>query len=234
MIRKRTSKASKLLPVDLLSGNPDNWFMTMVSMVAIRPRRAAEPAGSGRRHHSVDYELEDTVRAETPEQLRALGNETRDQILTLLSERAATTTQIAEALGKPKGSVGYHMKVLEKAGFVRIVRTNKVRAMTEKYYGRTARTIVFGRGGKDDPFFMLDDARREAAAVEGEPLPMFTMRRARITEAQAVEFTDRLLELSEEFLDLPREGDRVYGLIAGVYPTNLPALRSEEGAPDDG
>lgn len=178
--------------------------------------------------HVVDYEMEDAVRAETPEQLRALGNVTREEILTLLSERAATTSQLAVALGKPKGSVGYHVKVLEQAGFVRIVRTNKVRALTEKYYGRTARTIIFGKAGRDDPFFMLDDVRREGVAVEGEPLPMFTMRRARISEEQAVEFTERLLALTEEFIDLPRDGDRVFGLVAGIYPTNLPSLGGEE------
>lgn len=202
-------------------------------MIDFLPRLAAEEAGSAQSQHTLDYELADAVRADTPEQLRALGNETRDQILTLLSERAATTSQIAEALGKPKGSVGYHMKVLEQAGFIRIVRTNKVRAMTEKYYGRTARTIVFGGGHKDDPFFMLDDARRQAMAIEGEPLPIFTMRRARVSQERALEFTNRLIALTEEFLDLPREGDRVYGLIAGVYPTNLPTLHDEKDVADD-
>lgn len=172
----------------------------------------------------MDYEMDETVRADTPEQYKALGNRTRDQILALLSERAATITQLAAALDKPKGSVGYHVKVLAEAGFIRVVRTNKVRAMTEKYYGRVGRTIVFGGAKEDDPFFMLNDALREATAVEGEALPMFTMRRARITEEQAVEFSRRLIELSEEFLDQPRRGDRVYGMIAGVYPTRLPAL----------
>lgn len=195
-------------------------------MLVLTPRLAADASGSNP-GHIVDYDMEEFVRAEAPEQLRALGNATREEILTLLSERAATTSQLAAALGKPKGSVGYHVKVLEQAGFVHIVRTNKVRAMTEKYYGRTARTIVFGKAGRDDPFFMLDDVRREGVAVEGEPLPMFTMRRARISQERAVEFTERLLELSEEFIDLPREGDKVYGLVAGVYPTGLPSLRDD-------
>jgi DNA-binding transcriptional ArsR family regulator len=172
----------------------------------------------------VDYDMDDFIRAESRQQLRALGSATREEILTLLSERAATVTQLAAAMGKPKGSVGYHVKVLEEAGFIRIVRTNKVRAMTEKYYGRTARTIIFGRPAKDDPLFMLDDVRREAVVHPDEPLPMFTMRRARVTEEQAVEFTARLIEISEEFLALPRHGDRVFGMITGVYPTRLAAL----------
>lgn len=196
-------------------------------MLSLRSPKAADADGGANPGHVVDYEMEDFIRADTAEQFRALGNVTREEILTLLSERAATTSQLAEALGKPKGSVGYHVKVLEQAGFVRIVRTNKVRAMTEKYYGRTARTIVFGKGSSDDPFFMLDDVRREGIAVEGEPLPIFTMRRARISEERAVEFMERVLELSAEFIDIPREGDRVFGLVAGVYPTNLPSLGGE-------
>lgn len=196
-------------------------------MQTFMPRRARQEDGTPSSGHVVDYEMDDTIQADTPKQYRALGNRTRDQILTLLSERAATITQLAGVLDKPKGSVGYHVKVLEDAGFIRVVRTNKVRAMTEKYYGRVGRTIVFGGAKEDDPFFMLNDALREATVVEGEALPMFTMRRARITEEQAVVFSQRLIELSEEFLNQPREGDRVYGIIAGVYPTQLPALPDE-------
>lgn len=185
-----------------------------------RPKQPEAPAAV----HVVDYDMEDFVAADSAEQFSALGNVTREQILSLVSERAATTTQLAKAMGKPKGSVGYHLKVLEKAGFIRVVRTNKVRAMTEKYYGRTARTIVFGKAIKDDPLFMLEDVRREAVVDKGAALPMFTMRRARISQEQAVEFTRRLIELSEEYLALPREGDVVFAMIAGVYPTNLPVL----------
>ena len=45
-------------------------------------------------------------------------------------------------LETPKGTVGHHLKVLETAGLVRVVRTRKVRALTERYYGRTARLFV--------------------------------------------------------------------------------------------
>jgi hypothetical protein len=42
----------------------------------------------------------------------------------------------------PKGTVGHHLKTLERAELVRVVRTRKVRALTEKYYGRVARLFV--------------------------------------------------------------------------------------------
>jgi len=179
----------------------------------------------------LDYDLAEEVLAESPDQYKALADKTRLLILDLLLERAATTSQLAEALDKPKGTVGYHVKVLEKAGLIRIVRTRPVRAMTEKYYGRTGRTILMsGPTAMPDPLFMVRDALRGVTIVDGEPLPMFTARRARIPEERAVEFAQRLADLAAEFAAEPRGGDRVYALLAGVYPTDLPTLGSGDGA----
>jgi DNA-binding transcriptional ArsR family regulator len=175
--------------------------------------------------HHLDYAIDDLVVADTPVALKALVDQTRTVILDMLLDRAATTSQLAAALGRPKGTIGYHLKVLEEAGLVRVVRRRKVRAMVEKYYGRTGRTIVYG-GLPDgaDKAFMLRRALDEIQFVEGEALPMFTTRRARIPAARAVEFAARVEELAAEFVRLPRSGDRVYGFVAGVYPTNVPAL----------
>ena len=179
--------------------------------------------------HELDYELDDFVRADQPEQLKALGDPTRISILTLLLERAATTTHLAEALDKPKGTVGYHLKVLEEAGLVRIVRTRPVRAMTEKYYGRTGRTIIYGSApDPSEKLFMLREAIDEMALDDESALPAFTLRRIRLSEEDAVRFAERIWELAEEFVALPRSGDTMYGLLAGIYPTDHPVL------PDNG
>lgn len=79
---------------------------------------------------------------EQPHQLRALAGDLRARIVLLLRERAASTSELARALSTPKGTVGHHLKVLENAGLIRVVRTRKVRALTEKYYGRVARLFV--------------------------------------------------------------------------------------------
>lgn len=173
-----------------------------------------------------DYAIDDTAEASSPAQLKALADDTRRIILDLLLERAATTTHLAEAIGKPKGTVGYHLKVLEKAGFIRIVRTAQVRAMTEKYYGRTARTIVVKAGTTGSSTFpILSKAMSEARVLHpDDPLPMFTLRHARVPEERAVEFAARLAALSEEFAGAPRDGDVVYGLVAGVFPTDRPTF----------
>jgi DNA-binding transcriptional ArsR family regulator len=177
---------------------------------------------------TLDYAIDEEVVADSPAAFRALADGTRLALLDLLLERAATTSHLAEALGKPKGTVGYHLKVLEKCGLIHIVRTRQVRAMTEKYYGRVGRTIIMsGPVAKSDPLFMVHDALREVQIVDGDPLPMFTTRRARIPESRAMAYASRLAELAAEFAAEPRQGDRVYGMLAGVYPTDLPAFRSD-------
>lgn len=187
------------------------------------------PPDAAAERHQLDYEIDDVAYVEDNTQLKAVADDTRLDILHLLLERAATQSQLADALGKPKGTVGYHVKVLEDAGMVKVVRTAKVRAMTEKYYGRTGRTIQFNVATKkSDPMWFINDALRGMQVVEGEPLPMFTYRYARIPVERAVEFTERITELAEEFIDQPRAGDTVFGILAGIFPTDHPALPDED------
>ncbi len=68
----------------------------------------------------------------------------------LLRERAATTTELAENVGLAKGTVAHHLKVLESAGLVKVVRTRRVRALTESFYGRVARLYVL-KSADDKP-----------------------------------------------------------------------------------
>jgi len=114
--------------------------------MAGQPSRACERSGfpvcSAIIDRYPDYELDDVLVVDDPKQLRALGDAFRARIVGLLRERAASTTELAAALETPKGTVGHHLKVLESAGLVRVVRTRKVRALTEKYYGRVARLFV--------------------------------------------------------------------------------------------
>jgi len=177
-------------------------------------------------HNSaLDYEVDEFVHAETPDQLKALGNQIRMTILDLLNERAASVTELAAALDRPKGTVGYHVNVLEDAGFVRVVRTRQVRAMTEKLYGRTAHTIIFH--GSPDPggkLFMLQEAMAEAVVDDDSALAASTLRHVRMSEDQAVAFWDRVLELAVQFAKAPRGGERVYGFLGAIYPTDLPVL----------
>jgi DNA-binding transcriptional ArsR family regulator len=201
---------------------PDQWMIVT---------RHHDDTGDTR--HVLDYELDDIVTASTNAQMKAVANDTRTDILNLLLEKAATVSQLADALDKPKGTVGYHAKVLEDAGMIRVVRTNKVRAMTEKYYGRTGRTIHFsGPTQSDDALWFVHEALKPIVVDDEHALPMFTSRVARIPVERAIEFSERIMEVAQEFIELPREGETMYGFLGGIYPTDLPAF-GDEGTPDE-
>ncbi|MGA9595268.1 MAG: winged helix-turn-helix domain-containing protein [Acidimicrobiia bacterium] len=187
------------------------------------------PSPDDRLPTGLDYEADEFAHAETPQQLKALGNQLRMTIMDLLNERAASITELAETLNRPKGTIGYHVKVLADAGFIRVVRTRKARAMTEKFYGRIAHTIVFhGSPDRGSKMFMLQEAMAEAVVEEGAALPATTLRHVRMSEEQAVEFWHRVLTLAIEFTKAPRGGDRVYAFLGAVYPTNLPVLPGDK------
>ena len=185
-------------------------------------------------HTALDYELAQTLQFERPEQYRALFEDTRLRIVDLLLERAATTTELAEVLDKPKGTVGHHIGVLEEAGLIHVVRTEKVRAIEAKYYGRTARTYLLG--DKTNPGVdvvkghFINTALAEYATVidEESGLPGSTLRYARIPVERAKEWAQRLFDLAEEFTASTRAGDTTYGLLIAMYPTDRPHLPDKE------
>ncbi|MGW6908885.1 hypothetical protein [Streptomyces sp. NPDC054940] len=55
----------------------------------------------------------------------------------------------------------------------------------------------------------------------------------RIPQERAREFWARVLELANDYAQLPRGGDVVYGFAAGLYPTGHPALPEAESAEED-
>lgn len=176
-----------------------------------------------------DYELLDRLVVTEPRQLRAMSEPLRTTILDLVLERAATVAEFAEAVGRPKSTVAHHVGVLVEAGMLRVVRTRKVRAIDERFYGRTARIFYVGAVSPqsvDPPPWTNDLAD---AATESTPAyladTMRTVRRhARITPDRAREFWTRVDQLITEFTQLPREGDTVHAVVIGLYPTDYPSL----------
>lgn len=186
------------------------------------------------------YELADRLALTTPEQVRAIAHPLRTTVLQLLHERAATVTELATALERPKSTVAHHVKVLAQNGLVRVVATRRVRAIEERSYGRTARLFHVQTGGGEpgEPgqdgelptdFNDFEVAARESAAAFEERKLWGFIRHARISEQQAGAFWERMAALVREFEELPREGDTVYGFAVGVYPTDHPRLPEAQG-----
>lgn len=161
----------------------------------------------------------------SPEQARLLTEPTRSEIIRLLAQRPATTSQLAEVLGRPRGSIGHHLKALEAAGIIRVVRTRQVRALTEKYYGRVADTYVFPDSTGEG---LLGEAIGEMRAALGQRDGFLTLRHARIAEDDAALFEMRLMELAEEFAAQEPSGDQVFGLVLGLFATNRPSLPADD------
>jgi DNA-binding transcriptional ArsR family regulator len=179
-----------------------------------------------------DYELADRIALSQPHQVRALGHPLRNTILGLLHERAATVGELAEALRRPKSTVAHHVNVLTEAGLLQVVRTRQVRAIEERFYGRTARMFFVDidrtAGEEEMPrdFNDFEVAAGESARAYRDGKLWGFIRHARITEAQVSQFWERMTKLVEEFDQLPRAGDTMYGFAVGVYPTDHPTLPS--------
>ncbi|MEO6652047.1 MAG: winged helix-turn-helix domain-containing protein [Ilumatobacteraceae bacterium] len=172
--------------------------------------------------HPRDYDLDDTVSATEPERMKALADPLRMRLCDLVLERAMTVSELADHVGRPRGTVAYHIDLLVNAGLLKVVRTRKVRAIEERYYGRVARTFVFDHDGDDGPPFLaevlaeFDRNRHHDDAVPG----ITTLRHARIPLHRAAAFTERLLDLAHEFIDEPRGGDVEFGMYLALYATN--------------
>ena len=171
-----------------------------------------------------DYDLDDTMELTSPIQVHAISNRLRTTLLGLLHERAATVTELAMAVGRPKSTVAYHANVLLEAGLLRVVRTRRVRAIEERYLGRMARMFYVGVGQRRDhralplDFNDLDLAAGESHhAYEAHQLRSF-IRHARIPPERARAFWTQAMALVDEFDRLPRSGAVVYGFTVGIYP----------------
>jgi predicted ArsR family transcriptional regulator len=112
----------------------------------------------------------------------------------LLRERAMSTTELAEAVGLAKGTVAHHVKVLESSGLVRVVRTRRVRALTERLYGRTARLFVL-KSADESPHVRV---RLDADAAAG--------------------FQQRLEQLAGEIEAAASADGEEYELVATLHP----------------
>jgi DNA-binding transcriptional ArsR family regulator len=182
-----------------------------------------------------DYDLADDVEVSSPARLRAMADPLRSTLLDLLLERAATVTELASAVGRPKSTVAHHVNVLVDAGLLRVVRTRRVRAIDERYYGRTARLFRMGtikQPADASPIEVANDLT--VAAAESVPAHAADdlasiLRHVRLPHDRAFEFWERVLALTQEFVQMPRSGDTVYGFIAAIYPTDHPTLPEPAG-----
>jgi DNA-binding transcriptional ArsR family regulator len=177
-----------------------------------------------------DYELDEMLVVTAPEQLHALADPLRATLLELLLERAATVTEMAQAVDRPKSTVAYHVNRLVDAGLFKVVGTRRVRAIEERYYGRVARTLYIGMLHHPEDQAVaaevnsISEAAAESAAAHAADELRCTLVHARIPIEEVRAFWAEVQAVARKFAQIPRAGDQVYGFVAGLYPTDAPTL----------
>jgi DNA-binding transcriptional ArsR family regulator len=66
--------------------------------------------------------------------MKALSHPLRVRMLTLLNQKVASPSELADELDEPLGNVSYHMRFLAELNMVQLVRTEPRRGAVEHYY----------------------------------------------------------------------------------------------------
>jgi DNA-binding transcriptional ArsR family regulator len=170
-----------------------------------------------------DYHADEVLVVDRRDQLRALADNLRATLVALLRDRARSTQELSEELRLPKGTVGHHLKVLERAGLIRVVRTRKVRAVTEKFYGRVAWLFLIRSEEAPETSGLLAAAALRRAADELEVAPAaegraaFGVLRVRLTADAARRFERRLQRLTKDLLDAQVDEGEQYVVAAALF-----------------
>ncbi|GAU79465.1 transcriptional regulator [Fusibacter sp. 3D3] len=86
------------------------------------------------------------------EQIKAVSQQYRLEILEAFDSSAKTAKQIAEVMDEPHGRVNYHIKMLEKVGIIELIEEVTKFGVVEKYYCPVAYKLII-----DSTAVTLDD-----------------------------------------------------------------------------
>lgn len=75
----------------------------------------------------------------TYSQLKAMSDPLRVEMMMRLCERPYTGQLLSEKFGIPRAKIHYHLKELEKNGFIEIVYTEEKNGIVQKFYQSVAR-----------------------------------------------------------------------------------------------
>ncbi len=93
----------------------------------------------------ADFKPAEMLRITTLEQLKAISDPLRVDILEVIADEALTVKQIADKLNQPATKLYYHVSELEDTGFVKLVGTRVKSGIIEKYYRIAAESMQVDR-----------------------------------------------------------------------------------------
>lgn len=76
-----------------------------------------------------------------PRLVKAIGHPLRLRLLTILNERVASPSELADELGETLGNVSYHVRKLADLKCIELVKTTPVRGALEHHYRAVARPV---------------------------------------------------------------------------------------------
>jgi DNA-binding transcriptional ArsR family regulator len=80
---------------------------------------------------------------EDAEKIELIADFERSEILRLMDERPMTETQLSDAFGITKASIGYHLNLLMEGGLIEIVKTEEEEhGIMQKYYASKAAIFI--------------------------------------------------------------------------------------------
>jgi DNA-binding transcriptional ArsR family regulator len=161
------------------------------------------------------------VEIREPAQFKALGHPLRHKLLITLRQRPATFAQLAAAVGSTKGTVGYHVRILEQAGLVRATHTKRVRGGTEQYFEATSERLTIKDGGA----FLIRAALGEMVPDEPDKT---VLRHLWLSPAQHKDLVAALKTFGAEYQDQDEETGPPYGLLVSLYRADVPLLPAED------
>jgi predicted ArsR family transcriptional regulator len=83
--------------------------------------------------------MKETYTLKTLEQIKIMAQPLRMQLLEAFSHEPMTTKQVAQLLKEHPTKLYHHVEALERVGIIKLVRTQRKRGTTEKYYQAVAR-----------------------------------------------------------------------------------------------
>jgi DNA-binding transcriptional ArsR family regulator len=155
----------------------------------------------------------------TQAEARALSHPLRLRILRLCREESLTNGELAERLGEVPATMLFHVRTLEKTGFLRREEERRGRrGAREVPYRATGKSLTLRFGPDPEGELAIIDATR-AEVAEAGPEATLTLSRlaSRLSPRQVDDFVRRLEALERDFVAADGLGDQSVAMMVVMH-----------------
>jgi DNA-binding transcriptional ArsR family regulator len=189
-----------------------------------------------------DSKIKESLTLKDLDQIKALADPLRLQVLEAFCHKPMTTKQVAVLLEENPTKLYHHVDILERAGLIRLVKTQQNRGTVEKYYQGSAKKFAVDRklfevgcgeeSSGDDLAnaltsvleLSISEIRKSIAAklIRPDAKPRTAMAASALITTTAHQ-TERLMDkikgwMGELHFAADRDGDMVYRMTIAFHP----------------